>query len=180
MENLATGSVTYGVTKIPDAVSLANQNVFCGFCGQRIVATDLFCAFCGAKQPIAQHGVHSEIYSKTSPTAKLVIDGTSELQVPAFSLEKNDNLVGRRDPMSNIFPEVDLSRFDPQTKISRRHARILNDRGTFMIEDLGSSNGTILVPRISESFRLEPHKPHSLSNGDRLRVGDTTLHFLIG
>ena len=46
------------------------------------------------------------------------------LQAPAYSLEKNENLVGRRDPMSNIFPEVDLSKYDPQTKISRRHARI--------------------------------------------------------
>ncbi len=180
LENLKTGAVTFGVTEIPSSVSLANQNVFCGFCGQRIVATDLFCAFCGAKQPIAQHGVHSEIYSRTAPTAKLIIDGTSELQAPVFSLEKNDNLLGRRDPMSNIFPEIDLSRYDPQTKISRRHARIWNDAGNFLVEDLGSSNGTILVPGVSESVRLEPHKPHPLTNGDRLRVGDTTLHFLVG
>jgi len=180
LENLNKGAVTYGVTKIPAAVSLANQNVFCGFCGQRIVATDLFCAFCGAKQPIAQHGVHSEIYSRTAPTAKLVVDGTSELQAPVFSLEKNDNLVGRRDPMSNIFPEIDLSRFDPQTKISRRHARIWSDGGKFLVEDLGSSNGTVVLPSTNNSIRLEPHQPHPLSNGDRLRVGDTTLHFLVG
>ena len=180
LENLNKGAVTYGVTKIPAAVSLANQNVFCGFCGQRIVATDLFCAFCGAKQPIAQHGVHSEIYSRTAPTAKLIVDGTSELQAPVFSLEKNDNLVGRRDPMSNIFPEIDLSRFDPQTKISRRHARIWSDGGKFLVEDLGSSNGTVVLPSTNNSIRLEPHQPHPLSNGDRLRVGDTTLHFLVG
>jgi serine/threonine-protein kinase len=180
LENLNKGTVTYGVTKIPTAVSLANQNVFCGFCGQRIVATDLFCAFCGAKQPIAQHGVHSEIYSRTVPTARLIVDGTSELQAPVFSLEKNDNLLGRRDPMSNIFPEIDLSRFDPQTKISRRHARIWSDGPTFLVEDLGSSNGTVLLPGTHDSIRLEPHQPHPISNGDRLRVGDTTLHFLVG
>jgi serine/threonine-protein kinase len=180
LENLNKGAVTYGVTKIPAAVSLANQNVFCGFCGQRIVATDLFCAFCGDKQPMAQHGVHSEIYSRTAPTAKLVVDGTTELQAPVFSLEKNDNLVGRRDPMSNIFPEIDLSRFDPQTKISRRHARIWSDGGKFLVEDLGSSNGTVVLPSTNNSIKLEPHQPHPLSNGDRLRVGDTTLHFLVG
>lgn len=180
LENLKRGNITFGVTEIPDAVSLANQSVFCGFCGQRIVATDLFCAFCGAKQPIAQQGVHSEIYARSAPTAKLVIDGTSELDTPAFSLEKNDNLVGRRDPMSNIFPEVDLSKYDPQTKISRRHARIWRDGGNFMVEDLGSSNGTVLLPGISDSVRLMPHTPHALANGDRIRVGDTTLHFLVG
>ena len=180
LENLKRGTITYGVTEIPAAVSLSNQIVFCGFCGQRIVASDMFCAFCGAKQPIAQHGVHAEIYARTAPTAKLVIDGTSELDAPVFSLEKSENLVGRRDPQSNVFPEVDLSKYDPMTKISRRHARIWNVGGNFLVEDLGSSNGTILLGSLSDSLRLQPHIPHELANGDRLRLGDTTLHFFIG
>lgn len=180
LDNLRNGSVTYGVTEIPESVSLAYQNVFCGFCGQRIVATDLFCAFCGAKQPIAQHGVHSEIYGRTAPTAKLFVDGTSELEAPVFSIEKNDTLLGRRDPVSNIFPEVDLSRFDPQTKISRQHARIWREGGNFLLEDLGSSNGTMVVSGNNDTVRLLPRQPRSLANGDRIRIGDTTLHFLIG
>ena len=123
--------------------------------------------FCGAKQPIAQQGVHAEIYSRSVPTAKLVIDGTSELDAPVFSLERNDNLVGRRDPQSNIFPEVDLSKYDPQTKISRRHARIWNDGGNFLVEDLGSSNGTILLPGVSDSFVCSrtSHTPWQMATG---------------
>ena len=179
LDNLRSGQITYGVSEAPMAVSLENQTVFCGFCGQRIVATDLFCAFCGAKQPIAQQGVHAEIYPRTGVTAKLVIDGTSELEAPIFSLEKNENLLGRRDPQSNIFPEVDLSKFDPQTKISRRHARIWREGGGFMVEDLGSSNGTLLLAGVSDSVRLPPRQPHPLASGDRLRLGDTTLHFLM-
>ena len=181
LQNLKTGNVTYGVTAVPASISLENQSVFCGFCGQRIVATDLFCAFCGAKQPIAQQGVHSEIYTRSgAPTAKLIIEGTSELATPTFSLQKDENLVGRRDPMSNIFPEVDLSKYDPQTKISRRHARIWREGANFLVEDLGSSNGTVVASTAVDSFRLVPHKPHVLSSGDKLRVGDTTLHFLVG
>ena len=180
LANLSAGNVTYGVSAVPASISLEDQSVFCGFCGQRIVATDLFCAFCGAKQPIAQQGVHSEIYSRSTTTAKLIIEGTSELTTPAFSLQKDENLVGRRDPMSNIFPEIDLSKFDPQTKISRRHARIWREGANFLVEDLGSSNGTILATAITDSLRLIPHKPHVLSSGDKLKVGDTTLHFLIG
>jgi serine/threonine protein kinase len=180
LANLKAGSVTFGVKAAPESVSLANQPVFCGFCGQRIVATDLFCAFCGAKQPIAQQGVHSEIYGRGAQTAQLVIEGTSELQSPVFSLEKNEILIGRRDPMSNIFPEVDLSKYDPQTKISRRHARIWREGHTFLLEDLGSSNGTVLVPIVHDQFRLAPRQPHPLTNGDKIRVGDTTLHFVVG
>lgn len=180
-KNLAAGRVTYGVSEAPEAISLANQTVFCGFCGQNIVATDLFCAFCGAKQPIAQHGVHSEIYSRESArTARLVIVGTDDLQSTGFTLAKNENLVGRRDPMSNIFPEIDLSKFDPQTKISRRHAKIWHDGTKYFVEDLGSSNGTLLAENSGKSFRLSPHSPHILTSGDVIRVGDTNLQFLVG
>ncbi len=180
LENLKRGSVTFGVTEIPAAVSLSNQSVFCGFCGQRIVASDMFCAFCGSKQPIAQQGVHSEIYSHSSTTAKLLIDGTGELDPPSFALEKPENLLGRRDPTANIFPDVDLSRFDPDTKISRRHARIWRDGDNYLVEDLGSSNGTIVQNATShEPHRLQPHQPHVLANGDVLKVGDTTLSFSV-
>lgn len=181
LESLKIGQITFGVTEIPQSISLSNQVVFCGFCGQRIVATDMFCAFCGSKQPLAQHGVHSEVYSSRSVgTAKLVLMGTTDLDSPAYSIEKQENLVGRRDPMSNIFPEVDLSRYDPQTKISRRHAKIWRDGQNYLVEDLGSSNGTLLLTSINDTMRLLPNQPHPLANGDRLRVGDTTLHFIVG
>jgi serine/threonine-protein kinase len=181
-ENLKANRVTYGVKEAPLSVALSDQPVFCGFCGQKIVATDMFCAFCGAKQPLAQQGVHSfsEGYSPAPLTAQLLIIGTNELQQPSFRLEKDDNLVGRRDPMSNIFPEVDLSKFDPQTKISRRHARIWREGSEFMVEDLGSSNGTYILPVVSDTMRLQPHQPQLLTNGDKIKLGDTTLHFILG
>ncbi len=180
LTNLRSGNLTFGVTEAPVSVSLANQSVFCGFCGQRIVATDLFCAFCGAKQPIAQQGVHSEIYHKASATARLVIEGTSELSAPIYALQKDDNLIGRRDPMSNIFPEVDLSKYDPQTKISRRHAKVWRDGTSFMLEDLGSSNGTVVEGPANKVFKLPAHQPYKLSSGDRIKIGDTRLHFVVG
>ncbi|HMT09503.1 MAG TPA: protein kinase, partial [Pyrinomonadaceae bacterium] len=110
---LDMGTITYGVSAAPQAVSLSAQIVFCGFCGQRIIATDMFCAFCGSKQPLAQQGVHREIYSQRTSTARLLVVGTDDLEAPAYLLERLENLLGRRDPMSNIFPEVDLSKYDP-------------------------------------------------------------------
>jgi serine/threonine-protein kinase len=181
LDNLKASRVTFGVKEVPASVALSDQPVFCGFCGQKIVATDMFCAFCGAKQPIAAQGVHmGGGYSAPNLTAKLMILGTNDLESPSFYLEKDENLVGRRDPMSNIFPEIDLSKFDPQTKISRRHARIWREGANFMVEDLGSSNGTVLLPTVNETVRLLPHQPHVLTNGDKLKVGDTTMHFVIG
>ncbi|MGI8883112.1 MAG: protein kinase domain-containing protein [Pyrinomonadaceae bacterium] len=179
LENLKNNRVTYGIKENPASVGLENQSVFCGFCGQRIMATDMFCAFCGSRQPLSQKGVHSEIYSPGAVTAKLMIYGTSELESPVFNLDKDENLLGRRDPMSNIFPEVDLSKFDPQTKISRRHARIWREGSVYMVEDLGSSNGTVVIPVVSGTVRLPPRTPHALANGDKIRLGDTTLHFAL-
>ena len=180
LENLKSRDVSFGVSKSPHAVAFSDEPVFCGFCGQKIVATDLFCAFCGAKQPIAQKGVHSENYVSSGLTAKLLILGTTELDNPSYNLDKDENLLGRRDPISNIFPEVDLSKFDPQTKISRKHARIWRDGKNYLLEDLGSSNGTLILPVVSDTVRLLPNQPHVLSNGDKIKIGDTTLHFVLG
>lgn len=180
LENLKSGRVTYGVKEIPASAPLSDQLVFCGFCGQKIIASDVFCAFCGSQQPSARQSVQTPVFAAQFGTAKLVLENIEDFEKPTFSLEKESNIVGRRDPMSNIFPEVDLSKFDPQTKISRRHARIWREGNNFLVEDLGSSNGTILQPVLSEMVRLLPHQPHVLTNGDKLKIGDTTMSFTIG
>ena len=179
LQNLKANKVTFGVKETPSPAAFSDQPVFCGFCGQKIVATDMFCAFCGAKQPLAQKGVNLRDRSLGTLTAQLLIVGTNELETPAFLLEKDENLVGRRDPMSNIFPEIDLSKFDPHTKISRKHARIWREGANYMVEDLGSSNGTVVLPVVKETVRLMPHKPFTLNNGDKIKLGDTTLHFVV-
>jgi serine/threonine-protein kinase len=177
-ENLQKGSVTFGAGSATE--QSAPELVFCGFCGQKIVGSDVFCPFCGAQQPLAGQSKAAPVFAAPKMTARLMIIGTNELDAPVFNLEKDTNLVGRRDPMSNIFPEVDLSKFDPQTKISRKHARIWRESDSFMVEDLGSSNGTILINRLNEPMRLGKNQPQLLSNGDKIRVGDTTLHFIVG
>ncbi|HET6852005.1 MAG TPA: protein kinase [Pyrinomonadaceae bacterium] len=174
LEKLMSGRVSYGMpAPVLGSETVQVQTVYCGFCGGRIAADDVFCAHCGARQPL---GVGSSALLHTArPTAKLVVTGTTELDA-SFILQKESNLLGRTDPHSNIFPEIDLSRFDPETKVSRRHARIWLEGETFLVEDLGSVNGTV----INDSVRLAPRQPRVLDSGDKLRVGETTLHFLVG
>jgi eukaryotic-like serine/threonine-protein kinase len=175
LQRLHNGQVSYGAP----AYDLGGQTVrvamvYCGFCGGRIAGDDVFCAHCGARQPLAGAD-GSAALRPVRPTVKLVVAGTTELDA-SFLLQKDSNLLGRTDPQSNIFPEVDLSRFDPQTKVSRRHARIWREGEAFMVEDLGSVNGTV----VNEMIHLAPRQPHSLDSGDRIRIGETTLHFLVG
>jgi len=174
LQKLHNGQVSYGAP----AYDLGGQTmrvsmVYCGFCGGRIAGDDVFCAHCGARQPLA--GGASASLGPARPTAKLVVAGTTELDA-SFLLQKDSNLLGRTDPQSNIFPDVDLSRFDPQTKVSRRHARIWREGEIFMVEDLGSVNGTV----VNDMIHLSPRQPHALDSGDRIRIGETTLHFLLG
>jgi serine/threonine-protein kinase len=175
MERLRAGAVTYGVVRGAQEQStrtMAVERVFCGFCGKSISSEDVFCPHCGARQPIA---AASASLRAARATARLVVTGTTELDA-TFLLNKETNLVGRTDPQSNIFPDIDLSRFDPETKISRRHARIWREGDTFLLEDLGSVNGTV----VNDAVRLGPRQPRPLANGDRLRLGETMLHFLLG
>ncbi len=178
LEKMRIGSLSYGTPSHPSGFTAYDSGqqatVFCGFCGGRIAATDVFCAYCGARQQMAPPAGSAHLRVQRT-TARLVIDGTKELD-GAFFLEKENNLVGRQDPNSNIFPEVDLSNFDPETKVSRRHARVWRDGEVYLIEDLGSSNGTL----INSGARLAPRQPRVLESGDRLQMGETVLHFLIG
>lgn len=175
LEKLRSGQVSYGAPGYElGSETVRVAIVFCGFCGGRIAADDIFCAHCGSRQPLAG-GESSANLTPARATAKLILAGTTELDA-SFLLQKDSNLVGRTDPLSNIFPEVDLSRFDPQTKVSRRHARIWREGESFLVEDLGSVNGTV----INDVIRLEPRQPRALDSGDRIKMGETTLHFLVG
>ena len=175
IEKLMAGQVNYGApSEQVGGETVQVHTVFCGFCGGRIAADDIFCAHCGARQPLAGVGSSATLRA-ARPTAKLVVAGTTELDA-SFVLQKDNNLLGRTDPHSNVFPEVDLSRFDPETKVSRRHARIWREGETFLVEDLGSVNGTV----VNDSIRLAPRRPRVLDSGDKLRLGETTLHFLLG
>src|SRR5208282_4596589 len=72
-----------------------------------------------------------------------------------FPLEEGNNLVGRWDPETGSFPEVDLDADDPEAKISRKHALIRIDGGKITIEDIGSLNGTY----VNRQPRLSPGSP---------------------
>lgn len=180
LDKLARGELTFTpIQRLSDTASTSVEMVFCGICGGRIAADDLYCAHCGKPQPLA--GVVQSAGLRQRVTAKLVVAGTAEIVASEFALLKDTNLIGRSDPQSNIFPEVDLTRYDPSTKVSRRHARIWRQGETYLVEDLGSVNGTVVFNRTNEKpSRLAPHQPQVIQSGDRIRLGETLLHFFVG
>ena len=92
-----------------------------------------------------------------------------------FPLSSEESYIGRWDADNGIFPDVDLDAHDPDAKVSRRHARIIYRNDVYMIEDLGSTNGTF----VNRGRRLLPGSPQVLSEGDEIIVGKTFLRFHI-
>ena len=92
-----------------------------------------------------------------------------------FSLAGGESNIGRWDADNGIFPDIDLDAYDPDAKVSRRHARILRRGTSYLIEDLGSTNGTF----INRGRRLLPGVPQDLKEGDEIIVGKTFLRFRI-
>ena len=55
---------------------------------------------------------------------------------------------------------------DTDKRVSGKHARLERRDGTWMVTDLGSTNGTYLNDK-----KIEAKKPHGLKNGDRMSLG---------
>jgi pSer/pThr/pTyr-binding forkhead associated (FHA) protein len=80
-------------------------------------------------------------------------------------------VIGRSDPVSNVFPDIDLTSHGALDRgVGRRHARIFLQSGQVLVEDLDSTNGTFL-----NAARVPPRQPQSLRAGDELRLGSLTV-----
>lgn len=135
----------------------------CHHCGREVSPSDLYRIYFGERPPSVEIAI-----------AKLVVmdmDVDAKFPLPA----EIEITIGRVDPHRGIRPDVDLSKFDPASRISRRHARVTSRGSQFYIEDLGSANGTIINGRT----RLKPQEPYPLVNGDVLKIGETTLKFAV-
>lgn len=103
---------------------------------------------------------------------RLVADGGVE----EFYLNREaETLVGRIDPVTGIRPDVDLTNLDTQRSVSRRHAKIVREAGTFrVVEEIGTMNGTFV-----NGNRIATGTPTPLRDGDRLRFGLVDLTFRV-
>ncbi|NOY22978.1 MAG: cyclic nucleotide-binding domain-containing protein [Acidobacteria bacterium] len=84
-----------------------------------------------------------------------------------FPLALKRNLIGRYDPTIGICPDIDISMFDPQKTVSRKHAVVLRENGeSFLEEEMGVINGTYL-----NGEKLESGRRYPVTDGDRIHFG---------
>ena len=85
-------------------------------------------------------------------------------------------IIGREDPVSGIFPEIDLDQYGGQDAgVGRNHAKVILQGGQLLIEDLDSVNGTVINRQ-----KIAPRKPHPIADGDEIRLGKMVLIYHAG
>ena len=120
--------------------------------------------------PAAPTPIATPIVSPPPVTARLVLADGSEIVLPPG---KSEYIIGREDPVSNIFPEIDLTPYGGELGgISRQHAKIVHIGNQWSIVDLNSTNHT----RVNGQ-RIEPQTPIPLSDGTKLQFGRLVATF---
>jgi pSer/pThr/pTyr-binding forkhead associated (FHA) protein len=127
----------------------------------------------GCQEQLAHYMVRYDVQGQrlSAESAQLLVVG--EKEDVEFILDSYANLIGRVDPETRSYPNIDLTAYDPHAKISRRHAKIYSmDGRNYWLEDLGSFNGTSL-----NGVRIGPRQPQPIHDGDDILFGNTAVIF---
>jgi Cyclic nucleotide-binding domain/FHA domain len=112
------------------------------------------------------------------PVVQTPVEGPERLVHPPSGMEfhlsnGSETTIGRKDPVTGIYPDIDLTPVDNQRSVSRRHAKIYRRGSKFFFgEEIGTMNATFLNGR-----RLETGIPAEIRRGDELRCGVVVLRF---
>jgi pSer/pThr/pTyr-binding forkhead associated (FHA) protein len=127
----------------------------------------LFCEECGAK--LEAGGQQEAAVAAEAGAARLVFataDGAT-LEIPV----KDEVIIGREDPVSEVFPDLDLTNYGGMEKgVSRKHAVMLRSGAGYTVADMGSTNGTYVNRK-----RIQPNVPQQIQPGDEVRFGKLAL-----
>jgi pSer/pThr/pTyr-binding forkhead associated (FHA) protein len=150
------------------------SHIYCSECGFQNSEAANFCARCGAM--LEREGVDAETTLSYTPdqVAEEAHAGVEGVEGPALVVRSGGGRSGEsftlREGQTTIGRSPDCDIFLDDVTVSRHHAVIAGQGGTFVVEDQGSLNGTFLNRR-----RIEQA---TLSDDDELQVGKYRLVFL--
>ena len=120
--------------------------------------------------PAAPTPIGTPVSILPAPEACLVLADGSEI---TLAPGRSEYIIGREDPVSNIFPEIDLTPYGGELGgVSRQHAKIVHIGNQWSIVDLNSTNHT----RVNGQ-RIEPQTPTPISDGTKLQFGRLVATF---
>ena len=83
---------------------------------------------------------------------------------------EDDAVIGRQDENIPLSKSPDISL--PDSRVSRRHARIFVKGGQYFLEDLSSTNGTFL-----NACNVAQREPVMPRKGSNVQMGETHMRF---
>ncbi|MEJ5165961.1 MAG: cyclic nucleotide-binding domain-containing protein [Thermoanaerobaculia bacterium] len=115
----------------------------------------------------------SEVVKEENKQSPFVLKSLDWPDIKFYVKEEGLTLVGRKDPVTEIYPDIDLSNLDPQKSVSRRHAKLFieNDK-LFIQEEIGTHNGTFINGK-----KLEKGIKYEVNPEDRVQFGLVVLIF---
>ncbi|HEY5494893.1 MAG TPA: FHA domain-containing protein [Candidatus Anoxymicrobiaceae bacterium] len=151
--------------------------MFCPACGKNNPEESAYCCQCGSYLAVTPQGDTTI----TLTPVEADVENEEEIAVPeeeltagaAMLVVKRGPNAGTRfvltKPVTTVgrHPESDM--FLDDITVSRRHAEISNEDGSFRIVDMGSLNGTYV-----NKLRVEEA---DLSSGDEIQIGKFRLIF---
>ena len=160
----------------------------CPSCGSKQRPGTLFCSNCG--EYLAREGSMATVPFSPGEPLPVAPDSTwsgetreadavaSLLQLKVLSSGRTvqlpdapEVLIGRYDPAHNIYPDLNLTPDGGlDGGVSRRHCKIHRQGGIYLVEDVGSANGTFV-----NGHRLTAYLPHEIKDGDSLQLGGIKL-----
>ncbi|UAJ72063.1 FHA domain-containing protein [Synechocystis sp. PCC 7339] len=96
--------------------------------------------------------------------------------IAEFLLDSTSCLIGRFDPDSGPV-EVDLDGFPGDDTISRNHAEIYQESGSWKIKDLGSTNGVFIKRAGENRYGARITTPQPLWSGDEVAIAKIRFLF---
>jgi len=132
-------------------------SVTCPICKTTTPAGEQYCSDCGFLLSSAPE----EIVESPEPAPALpkLIEPTGGRE---FTLNPGENTIGREN--------TDVLVMHPT--VSRRHAKITVADGKYLLEDIGSTNGTYAGDK-----KVEPGQPVEVTSGMEIRFGSAVLRF---
>jgi hypothetical protein len=173
--------------------------IHCSHCSAQQLDGTIFCSECGASliQNVSRRETTAALNKAASDNSVPIVEESHSTLVPAPLPTASDKtitlvvinsgrrmvleadtelLIGRKDNTRGIYPDIDLGLdggYD--AGVSRRHALITPTDDGFVLQDLGSANGTFV-----NEHQIPPNQPAPIAHGDEICLGTLILRFEIG
>jgi hypothetical protein len=151
------------------------SHIYCPECGFQNPEAANYCSKCGALLHAPESGEQTQTFSPEERDELLETLGDIDVKGPALIVRSGGGRSGEsfepRGDRTTIGRSPDCGIFLDDVTVSRKHAVLVRDGDSWVIEDGGSLNGTFVNRKRVDRT--------ALSDGDEVQIGKYRMTFLL-